>query len=170
MKIPYRYRGLALLALLLAVLPGAAWRLALRDTFVAWRDCRSLTRGLAVAERCSEASDPASGLFSAAPELVLSGRLLDSVRQCAPPGVEVAGYVPATTRREAGIAVRTAQITLTGGYAGLLRTLHALEGRLSCCRVRSVGWQAVVQPRTRHRQLVLTLYVQQPTLISDEYE
>ena len=48
MKLPYRYRGVTLLALLVVVLPWATWRFALYDTFAAWCDCRRLMRELKV--------------------------------------------------------------------------------------------------------------------------
>ena len=47
MTLPYRYRGVVLLSLIVLVLPWAAWRFALRDTFGAWRDCRRLSAQLA---------------------------------------------------------------------------------------------------------------------------
>lgn len=46
MTLPYRYRGVVLLSLIVLVLPWAAWRFALRDTFGAWRDCRRLSAQL----------------------------------------------------------------------------------------------------------------------------
>ena len=46
MNLPYRYRGLGLLALLVLALPWAAWRFALSDTFGAWRECGRLERRL----------------------------------------------------------------------------------------------------------------------------
>lgn len=53
MNLPYRYRGLGLVGLLALLLPWAAWRFALSDTFGAWRECGRLERrvdALAVAE------------------------------------------------------------------------------------------------------------------------
>lgn len=44
MTLPYRYRGVVLLSLIVLVLPWAAWRFALRDTFGAWRDCQAALR------------------------------------------------------------------------------------------------------------------------------
>jgi len=44
MNLPYRYRGLGLVGLLALLLPWAAWRFALSDTFGAWRECGRLER------------------------------------------------------------------------------------------------------------------------------
>ena len=165
MNMPYRYRGLGLLALLVVALPWMAWRFALHDTFAAWRECRRLERRLEALVPTAPTAPAARPLWPSAveaPELILSGGLLDSVRRFAPAGVHATGYVPAVTLRQDGIEIRTAQLTLTGPFAELLRTVDALERCLPACRLRSAEWQTIVQPRTRRPQLVLTLYVQQP--------
>lgn len=162
MNMPYRYRGLGLLALLVVALPWMAWRFALSDTFVAWRECRRLERRLEALAPTAPTARPLRPTAGAAPELILSGGLLDSVRRFAPAGVHATGYVPAVTLQQDGIEIRTAQLTLTGPFAELLRTVDALERRLPACRLRSAEWQTTTQPRTRRTQLVLTLYVQQP--------
>ena len=159
MNAPYGYRGVTLLALLVVALPWAAWRFALHDTLAAWRECGRLERRL-------EALAPATGGDAppavTPPESILSGGLLDSVRRFAPVGVHATGYVPAVTLQQDGIEIHTAQLTLTGPFAELLRTVDALERRLPACRLRSAEWQTTTQPRTRQPQLTLTLYIQQP--------
>lgn len=164
MSVPYRYRGAALLALLLLALPGAAWRLALHDTLTAWRECRRLERQLDNLDAVP--TGPGSEFRSSAgmPEAILSGGLLDTLRRMSPSSVVVAGYLPAVTLREEGIEIHTARVTLAGSFHDLLRTVEALERDLSGCRLRSAEWQTVAQPRTHRPQLVLTLYVQQPIM------
>ena len=63
-----------------------------------------------------------------------------------------------------GLAVHTAQLTLAGGYAPLLRVVGELERTLPRCRLRSLGWQSSADRRTRCLQLTLTLYIQQVVL------
>lgn len=114
MKLPYKYRGAVLLASLTVVLPWAAWRFALGDTFGTWRECRRLCVQLA-----AMAPAPAPGERVAAvvqgSELVFSGLLLDTVRQAADSvGVQVRGYEPLVTLARDGLAVHTAQLTLAG--------------------------------------------------------
>lgn len=167
MNVPYRYRGLGLAALLVVVLPWTAWRFALSETFAAWRACRQLERRLEALAPATLATGTAVRPAADAPELILSGGLLDSVRRFAPAAVGVTGYVPVVTQRQEGIAVRTAQLVLTGPFAELLRTVETLERRLPACRLRSVEWRTIVQPRTRRTQLVLTLHIQQLTLNSE---
>lgn len=167
MNLPYRYRGLSLVGLLALLLPWAAWRFALSDTFGAWRECGRLERRLDALAPTTPATGAAVPAAVEAPELILSGGLLDSVRRFAPAGVRATGYVPVTTLRQDGIEIRTAQLTLTGPFAELLRTVETLERRLPACRLRSAEWQTVVQPRTRRTQLTLTLYIQQLTLITE---
>ena len=67
------------------------------------------------------------------------------------------------TLRQDGIEIHTAQLTLTGPFAELLRTVET-ERRLPACRLRSAEWQTVTRPRTRRTQLTLTLYIQQTDL------
>ena len=62
------------------------------------------------------------------------------------------------------LAVHTAQLTLAGGYAPLLRVVGELERTLPRCRLRSLGWQSSADRRTRCLQLTLTLYIQQVVL------
>ena len=167
MNLPYRYRGLGLLALLVVALPWAAWRFALSDTFGAWRECGRLERRLDALAPTTPATGASDGTAVGAPELILSGGLLDSVRRFAPTGVRATGYVPAVTLQQDGIEIRTAQLTLTGPFAELLRTVDALERRLPACRLRSAEWQTMTQPRTRRTQLTLMLHIQQLTLITE---
>lgn len=166
MNLPYRYRGLSLVGLLALLLPWAAWHFALSDTFGAWRECGRLERRLDVLATTTPATGAAVPAAIEAPELILSGGLLDSVRRFAPAGVRTTGYVPVTMRQD-GIEIRTAQLTLTGSFTELLRTVETLERRLPACRLRSAEWQTATRPRTRRTQLTLTLYIQQLTLITE---
>lgn len=162
MTLPYRYRGIALLAALIVVLPWAAWRFALRDTCTAWRDCRRLAARL---ETFAPETVQPTVVTADTRELVLSGGLLDTVRRAAAEySVQVAGYEPLITAEHDGVAVHTAQLTLTGSYVPLLRIVDTLERTLPDCRLRSLGWQAAADRRTRKMQLTLTLYIQQIVL------
>ncbi|MBP3454834.1 MAG: hypothetical protein J6K38_02465 [Alistipes sp.] len=160
MKLPYEYRGVCLLALLFVVLPWAGWRFALHDTCATWRECRHLESRLDALGPIP-AADAAMPRAAAMPELILSGALLDSVRRMAPSGVQATGYTPATTLRQDGIEIRTAQLTLADSFAGLLRTVDMLERRLTECRLQSVEWRTTTESRTRRVQLTATIYIQQ---------
>lgn len=164
MTLPYKYRGVLLLTLLVLVLPWAAWRFALRDTFDAWRDCRRLSAQLASMMPAAEGGEPSADVAQGS-ELVLSGLLLDSVRQAAAnAAVQVAGYEPLVTLQQDGMAVHTAQLTLTGGYTALVRVVAELEHKLPRCRLRSMVWRTATDRRARRTQLILTLYIQQIVL------
>lgn len=163
MTLPYKYRGVVLLALLGLVLPWSAWHFALRDTLGASRDCRRLSAQLAAMEPAAQAGR--SSTVAQSPELVLSGLLLDSVRKVAAGRqVQVAGYEPLVSLRQDGLAVHTARLTLTGGYAALLQVVGDTERMLPRCRLRSLGWRTAADRRTRRLQLTLTLYIQQITV------
>lgn len=162
MTLPYKYRGIVLLAGLAVVLPWIAWHFALRDTCAALRDCRHMAARLETL--APETAQPAA-VGAGECELVLSGGLLDMVRRAATErSVQVAGYEPLVTAEHDGVAVHTAQLTLTGGYASLLRVVDTLERTLPACRLRSLVWQAVPDRRTRKIRLTLTLYIQQIVL------
>lgn len=162
MTLPYKYRGIVMLSLLAVVLPWAAWRFALRDTLGAWRDCVRLSARL---ETLAPDTVRPLALTAGERELVLSGGLLEAVRPAAAEyGVRVAGYEPLVTLRQDGMAVHTAQLTLTGGCTALLRVVGELERALPRCRLRTLEWRAAADRRTRRTQLTLTLYVQQIVL------
>lgn len=166
MNLPYRYRGVALLALLLLVLPWVAWRFALRDTWAAWRDCRRLSALLA--ETPGAVSEAAPTMLSE-PEVICSGVLLDAVREAAAEhSVQVTGYEPRETFRGEGLAVHTARLTLTGGCKPLLQVTAALETALPDCRLRTLEWRTATDRRTRRTDLVLTLYIEQIIRLSSK--
>lgn len=162
MTLPYKYRGVVMLAALAVALPWTAWHFALQDTLDAWRDCGKL------AARLENLAPEASGTAAPRPggrELVLSGGLLDTVRRAAAESkVRVAGYEPLVTAEHDGVAVHTARLTLTGGYTALVRLVDTLERTLPACRLRSLDWQTAADRRTRQTQLTLTLYIQQIVL------
>lgn len=162
MTLPYKYRGIVLLTGLVVVLPWAAWHFALHDTCAAWRDCRRLSARLE--NLAPEAARTAVPRLDGR-ELILSGGLLDTVRRvAAEKAVQVAGYEPLVTADRDGIAVHTAQLTLTGGYAALLQVTGALEQSLPGCRLRSAEWRTATDRHTRRVQLTQTLYIQQIVL------
>lgn len=163
MKVPYRYRGLGLLALLFLLLPAAAWRFTLRESFTAWRDCRNLTERL----EAPAVGGPALQASVDGRELIRSGVLLDTLAHCpAMEFVRIAGYEPVVTQQAEGMALHTARLTLTGDFKSLLRAVETLEHALPACRLRSASWQATTDRRTRRTRLTLTLLIQQ--LVTEE--
>ena len=167
MNLPYRYRGLGLVGLLALLLPWAAWHFALSDTFGAGRECGRLERRVDALAPTTPATGATVPAAVEAPELILSGGLLDSVRRFAPAGVRATGYVPVTTLRQDGIEIHTAQLTLTGPFTELLRRGEPRERRRPAGRLRAAEGQTTTRPRTRRTQLTLTLYIQQLTLITE---
>lgn len=158
MKLPYRYRGPVMLALLFAVLPWTAWHFALRDTADALLACCRLSRELAAAVP----SRPSQGVvMSVETEQLLSGRLLDTLRRHALQGVVISGYLPLVGEVRDGLAIHTARLELTGSFHALLPTVRVLERHLPCCRIRSLEWRVRTTPKNRNRQLVLTIHIQQ---------
>lgn len=162
MKLPDKYHGIGWLVLLLGVLPCVGWCFAVGDTVEAWCECRRLESRLTALG--ADAVRPAA-LASDGRELVLSGALLDSVRRAAEGHpVRVAGYEPCVTLRQDGVALHTAQVTLTGTYSALLQVADRLERSLSACRLRTTEWRTTADRKSRQAQLTLTLYIQQIVL------
>ena len=90
----------------------------------------------------------------------------DSLRRYAVErSVQVTGYEPQVTDRRDGIALHAVCVTLAGRFGDLLRTTHALEHCLAFCRVRSMAWTVRTDRRTKRKDLILTLYVEQ--LVTD---
>lgn len=158
MTLPNKYRGIAWLLLIVA-LPGAAWHFAVGETAGVWAECRSMAARLS---RLEPGASQYSPLLPDKRELILSGVLLDTVRRAAEEhGVRVAGYEPRITSKEDGLAVHTAQITLTGSYTTLLQLTARIGDALPACRLRTMEWRTRTDRQTRRRQLILILYVQQ---------
>ncbi len=154
MNLPYRYRGLAMTTALLVLLPAVAWRHALSDTLRTACECRRLrTRISTVPETYSDSNDT----FSDRRELILSGMILGLV----PDNVSVTGCTPSITERQGTLEVHTAELTMTGTFADLLRAMHFIEREVPECAVHSAVWRITADHTARSRQLTLTLYIQQ---------
>lgn len=157
MKLPYAYRGLAMAAALFLLLPAATWSYALRDTLRTAAECRRLRIGTAEANEESDAARDGEEPFMRGGEAVLSGRLLDYAHE----GTAVTGYTPATTLRQGGLELHTAELTLSGTFADLLHVLHRIESDAAACAVRSVVWQTATDRASRSERLTLTIYAEQ---------
>lgn len=159
MTVAYKYRGVAMLTLLVVVMPLVVWHYALRDTAVAWFECRRLAAQI---EQVPETENTTMPVGTEAAEMIFSGALLDAVRLAAEASsVQVAGYEPLVTLRQDKTAVHTAQLTLNGSYAELLRLVDRIEHDLPQCRLRSLALQVTTERTTQRTQLTLILYVQQ---------
>lgn len=154
MKLPYRYRGLAMMIALLILLPAAAWRYAIRDTVRTASECLKLRAEISALPDTAE--DAASGLRNRR-ELILSGLLLDHIGR----DVRVTGYTPAVTERRGSLALHTAEVALTGTFAELLRILHRIEREVPECAVRSAVWRLTEDRAAPNERLTLTMYIQQ---------
>lgn len=159
MKLPYRYRGAAGLALLLIVLPWMSWHYALSDSFRAWRDCVRLREAVgrvpqpdAVSVR-APLEDPAL-----LPDGTLMTLLLPKASAC---GVRIRDYKPSVTAVGQGLEVHTASLTLAGPFAGILKVTYELETGVQACKPVSLCFGAAVSPDRRSRTLQATLYVEQ---------
>lgn len=154
MKLPYPYRGLAMLSALIVLLPAAAWRYAVSGTVRTAIECRRL--------RAQTAAIPAAPSDSAAfvagtRDMLLSGLLLGHAG-C---DVQVTGYTPVVTDCQGALAVHTAELSMAGTFADLLHSLHRIERAAPECVVRSVCWSLAADRAAKSERLTLTLYVQQ---------
>lgn len=158
MNVSYKYLGVLLLGLLIVVLPLVAWHYALHDTLQAWLKCRRISAQL---EQMGPATQTNRPVRTSDRELILSGELLDIVRQAASSEVRVIGYEPLVNQEQNGAAVHTGQLTLSGEYRSLLRVADAIERTYPQCRLRSLVWRCGTNPATRREQLTAVLYIQQ---------
>ena len=164
MKLTYKYRGIVWLFLLVVLLPWAAWHYAAGDTVRAAIECRRLTARLDAAgsQTAVSAFDPSA--YAEQRELVLSGILLDTLQgEIAARSLRVTGYVPVVTEQQDGLALHTAQFSLTGRFTDLVRFVRHVRRLLPQCRLRAAVWRCATDRATRRPQLTLTLYVQQLT-------
>lgn len=160
MKVPYQYRGIMLLVLFIVVLPWVVWHFALHNTFITWRDCRYLARKLEVAESLPSKYQKPIKDYTNIPELILSGRLLDSLRRyISDRDVKVVGYEPQITEKQGSLELHVARITLDGNFKDLLRMTYTLES-MPFCRLRSMGWTVYTDHRRKQKFLTLIIYVE----------
>lgn len=166
MTVPYRFRGVSLLILLCVGLPWSTWHFALYDTVTAWWECRAMEREMeslgSVPEMVTD-----SAVFRENPELILSGKILDSLRCYVATDIHILSYVPFTSVKDAGVEINTAKVAITGSFIDLVKLLYRLEHCIPYCPIISMVWELKQQMRTRQEYLVLNFYMQQLQLISE---
>lgn len=158
-RIPYIYRGICYLFLLLIALPWAAWHYALGDTVRAWYDCRQLqaqSKQTALQETTHSIPLPSGR------ELLLSGEVLRTLLpEAARLGVKLSDYRPVITLRQDGLEVHTARLTLSGRYTTILRTIRHLEQSVVDCRISSLQFSVTTTPDRRAARLDAALCIEQ---------
>lgn len=166
MKIPYQFRGLIQLVVLFVVLPVAMWYFALHNTVITWAKNQRMNRTLKAENFQTGSAHQDTKVFSENQELILSGRLLDSIRSFATPEIRVTEYSPMVSVQDTGVSIHSTQLTLTGTFPGLLAMVDQFEKHLVTCRLQSMEWRMTISPQSRQPQLALTLYIQQPVINS----
>ena len=185
-----RYKGLVYLGLLLMVLPLAAWKLAIGQTWHIWRQTSRQTTELArlssempAAEggaatvgptiqgdpgaaaglpvTASSATSP-TGASADTLEYIRSGLLIERLLPAMEAaGVAVVKYSPCITSSEGGLSVHTAELLLSGGFVPMVRVVDNLEKQLPGCKLVSVNFHSIRRQYNRPARLEASLVVQQ---------
>ncbi len=144
------YKGLISLLLLLAIVPVAAWRLALSDTVGAWFSIRKLSTQI---ERL-QARDSLPGSMDRI-EFVTGSELLQTM-DC-----HVVRFTPYSTGSADGLSTHADEVILSGDFHALVGVIERIERELPSCRLLSVAFR-MQKPRYRQQpELQTTLVIQQ---------
>ena len=117
-----RYRGLACLIALVALLPAAAYMLSWHRTVRTMARCRSVE--LRINELDAGQAGPVNGnsALIATKEMIASGTLLEGMEK----GCVMSSFTPAAIRDE-GISVHFAELEFYGGFGDAVRTIWNME-------------------------------------------
>ncbi|MCD7970263.1 MAG: hypothetical protein LUF87_07915 [Alistipes sp.] len=156
------YKGIVLLGLLLVCLPVVTWKFALAGTYSAMRETSRLNRALAGYGDFTPESISDSRDYTTDGDIITEGLILDMIAECIKTGeVKVTEYQPYTGENSGGMTVKTAEMTLTGGYIPIVRVLEELENNVQACRVKSVEFEKTRELRENRSVLKASIIVQQ---------
>lgn len=157
-----KYKGLIYLLLLVIVVPLLVWRLALGSTAKMWRGYNRNTTRIETLRAEQQAGAVPITLQLWEKEQIASGLLLESILPLAEAnGAQIQKYTPYMSQSANGLALYTAEVTLTGRYSGMVRMIQEIETGASACRLVSANFKAVKQRNRPDPQLTLTLIIQQ---------
>lgn len=165
MKLTARYKGLAWLVLVVLILPLLAWRYALNGTTDQWLSARKNRRQTELL--CGAANrpiDPRTALTTSE-EMLLSGSLIAAVLPSAESEkLSIGHFSPCVTSDQDGVLLATGQMSLEGGFAGMVRVINMMEREIPQCKIISAQFHSV-KPRGRGavKTLNCTIYIQQIT-------
>ena len=162
------YKGLTYLALLLVVAPLTAWRLALSGTWHTWRQGRSEARQLSELPALQTPHDELSSVRARMAldtvEYIRSGLIIERLLpEASKYGVSVVRYSPFATEQEGEMSLRTAEMTLSGSFHGIVRVIDRLERDIPSCRIASVNFRTI-RRNNKPAQLVAQLIIRQITI------
>jgi hypothetical protein len=163
MKALGKYKGLALLVLLVVVAPLLVYRYSISGTVEQWRLARDYRRQIEALRGEQSTSGDSRNIETADTEMLLSGlavaELLPIIER---EKLRIEHFSPCVTSDSNGILLTTGQLSLRGPFAGTVRLLDALEREMPYCKIISANWRGV-KPRNRGstKTLTCTIYIQQ---------
>lgn len=157
-----KYKGLASLALLLVVLPLAAWKLAVADTVRMHRESRRMEKAIELAgDGEGQGGKSGSGVI-ATTDMIQSPLLMETMGLIAANnGAKVTGYTHYTNQNDNGLLWQTAEIELTGTYRAIVKAVYEIESDIAPSKLASLAIRMVRDPYNRKGKLVAILYIEQ---------
>lgn len=165
MKLWGKYKGLVYLALLVVGVPLLAYGYALGSTVAKWQKARSNCRRIEHLRNEVDRTTSSSAVDVEGTEMMQSGLLMEELLpHIEEGGVRIEHFSPCVTSEQDGIRLSTAQLTLQGGFAGIVRVLAETESGFPQCKVISAQFRSA-RPRNRKssKTLSCTVYIQQIT-------
>ncbi len=165
MNLWHKYKGLATLALLFAIAPAIVWQYAVDGTVAQWRQASRQSRQIEELRASQTSAAKASHTTLSDAEMIASGLLVAELL----PAIEeeklrIEHFSPCVTSEADGGRLTTGQLSVRGGFRGMVKLLDKLERELPQCKVISTLYRSN-RPRNRNeaKTLTCTIYVQQIT-------
>lgn len=159
-----KYRGLAYLAGLLVVVPWLVYSFAIAGTVRLGRELKRTEKEIALLESGRSVDTGGEAIVARGASGLQDGGVISRMMDCEAGGrCAVVRYTPYITETREGLSVHTAELTLSGGYADLLRLVERVETQAGGGRLVSAMFRSVRQRQRRQTQLQVTLILQQIT-------
>ncbi len=156
-----RYKGLLYLAGLIVAAPWLVYNLAIADTV---KLDRELKRAKGEIAQLQGQKRDAPAMIAETASGLDNGELIPFIMDCeVGERCAVVKYTPYITESRDGLAVHTAELVLSGGYADLVRLVERAETGASGSRLVSAAFRSVRQRQRKQTQLHVTLVLQQIT-------
>ena len=166
-----KYEGMLKIAVLLIGVPLMIWWLGISQTTELNRMVKDTEKLISQAERGAAkaggtgsqdrrpADNPQHGddIYTGA----LLGKMMPILREYQ---VIAVNYTPYLLRKEDNMELYAGEVILAGRFIPLTEVLKAIEETPDGCRVISATYKAETDPRSRKRQLRLTIIFQQITI------
>jgi hypothetical protein len=164
-KLWAKYKGVATLVLLIVVTPLFVWQYAVKETVTQWRTTMKSRRQITELRNSQTPQIDRHEVQAADREMILSGlvvaELLPLIQS---EDLRIVHFSPCVTSETDGIVLATGQLSVQGGFSGIVKLLEEMERKMTGCKIIAAHYRTT-KPRNRKevKTLDCTVYIQQIT-------